>query len=85
MTPKERTEFINDVVEALAQAQSGQHETEHEWVKLAMQREAQSIAFRNAIIEKTILTLLGIAITGVIGLCIVVGKGYLTQIGLLKP
>lgn len=85
MTPKERQEFIKDVVEALALAQSAQHENEHEWVRLSMQREAQSVAFRKAIIEKTILTLLGLAITGFIGFCFVVVRDYLLHNNVIKP
>lgn len=85
MTPIERQEFISDIVQALATAQSSQHDTEHEWVKLAMQKEAQTIAFRKAIIEKTILTLLGLAITGFFGFCFVVVRDYLIHNGVIKP
>lgn len=41
---------------------------EHRWVQLAIQREAQSIALRKAIIEKTLLGLVWSAIAGAGGL-----------------
>ncbi len=40
-------------------------EEEHRWVQLAIQREAQSIKFRDAVIEKTLASLLWAAIAGI--------------------
>lgn len=39
-------------------------EEEHAWVKLAIQKEAQSIRLRQAVIEKTLAGLLWAAIAG---------------------
>lgn len=53
---------------------------EHVWVKLAIQREAQMIAFRRAVIEKT---LIGLVWAGIIGLGIVV-REYLIAHGMWR-
>lgn len=57
MTPKERQEFIRDITEALRATTPVLTEDEARWVKLAIEKEAQSIKLRQAIIEKTILML----------------------------
>lgn len=38
---------------------------EHEWVKLAIQRESQSIKLRQAIIEKTLVGLVWMMVVGI--------------------
>lgn len=57
MTPKERQEFINDIAQALRANSPSLSEDEMQWVKLAIQKEAQSVELRRAIIEKTITAL----------------------------
>lgn len=57
MTPKERQEFIEDIAEALRANSPSLSEDEMQWVKLAIQKEAQSVKLRQAIIEKTITAL----------------------------
>lgn len=68
MTPQERTEFAKEVAEALFACQPPPRELsdeEREWVRMAIQREAQSIALRRAIIEKSLSSLIWAAIVGV--------------------
>lgn len=60
MTPTERQELINDIKEAMiaaAPAAPTLSDDELHWVRLAIKREAQSVAFRQAVIEKTITSL----------------------------
>ena len=55
MSPEERKELIKDIVTALGvTATSPLSDEENRWVKMAIQKEAQSIELRKAIIEKTI-------------------------------
>lgn len=66
MSPEERAEFIADV--AAAVQHSGHAPLtgdEQRWVRLAIQREAQSIDLRRAIIEKTLAGLAWAAIVGI--------------------
>ena len=67
MTPEERTQFIADVAAAINASASVQvlTEEEHQWVRLAIQKEAQSIKLRQAVIEKT---LSGLAWSALVGL-----------------
>lgn len=67
MTPEERTQFIADVAAAINASASVQAltEEEHQWVRLAIQKEAQSIKLRQAVIEKT---LAGLAWSALVGL-----------------
>lgn len=69
MTPEERQEFIKDVSAAIRQADPVLNEAEVQYVKLALERYAQSIKLRNAIIEKT---LAGLAWAGVVGLLFII-------------
>jgi hypothetical protein len=65
MTPQERAELIADLKEALNVAPVQQlSDEEHQWVKMAIQKEAQSIALRQAIIEKSLSSLVWSAIVG---------------------
>ena len=68
MTPNERDEAILRLLQDtahrlerlesnLAAPESETHKMEHQWVQLAIKREAQSIALRQAVIEKTITAL----------------------------
>lgn len=57
MTPKERQELINDITEAMRESAPtlpSLSMEEQQWVRLAIQKEAQSVALRQAIIEKTL-------------------------------
>lgn len=82
MTPQERTEFIEDIASALCNRSTDTTLTDDEqrWVRLAIQREAQSIQLRKAIIEKT---LGGLVWSAIIGLGYMV-LGWATQHG-FKP
>lgn len=68
MTPEERIQFIEDVALAVNAAPSTLTDEERRWVRLAIKKEAQSFALRQAIIEKTLAGLVWF-------LCI--GLGYL--------
>lgn len=66
MTPEERAEFVSDVAAAIGRVtEPVLTEEEQQWVRLAIQKEAQSIKLRQAVIEKT---LAGLVWSGVIGL-----------------
>lgn len=64
MSPEERAQLIEDIRLALNPVAQLTDE-EHQWVKLAIQKEAQSIALRQAIIEKSITSVIWLIITGV--------------------
>jgi len=68
MTPEERSELIEGLVTALNERSSVNHclsEDEQRWVKIAIQKEAQSIELRKAIIEKSLTSLIWAAIVGI--------------------
>lgn len=67
MSPEERHELVLEITQALACAQSQPQLTEEElrWVKLAIEAEARKIKFRDAVIEKTLVGLAWLAITGI--------------------
>ncbi len=66
MTPHDRDILIKEISSVLAA--SSQHNTlsdeEHQWVKLAIKREAQSIMFRQKVIDSTATGLLWLLIVG---------------------
>ena len=66
MTPSERNLFIRDVASAVNEGIPRPVLTpeEHTWVKLAIQKEAQSIKLRQAIIEKTLAGLVWMLLVG---------------------
>ncbi|CAB4200070.1 hypothetical protein UFOVP1356_22 [uncultured Caudovirales phage] len=64
MTPAERAEFIADVAAAIQVAPVTLSDDEQRWVRMAIQREAQSIELRKAIIEKTLGGLVWAALVG---------------------
>ena len=64
MSPEERAQFIEDIRVALSPAPQLSDE-EHQWVKLAIQKEAQSIALRRAVIEKSLSSLVWLCIVGI--------------------
>jgi hypothetical protein len=74
MTPDEQEQFINAVTAAVAAVVTADKATmyppEHsQWVELAIKRQAQSIALRQAIIEKSIT---GLVWAGIVGLTLVI-------------
>ena len=65
MTPQERKDLISDIIVALeTKSASLLSDDEQRWVRMAIQKEAQSIELRKAIIEKT---LGGLAWSAVVG------------------
>lgn len=66
MTPEERAQFVADVAAAIkaTEATTALTKEEQEWVRLAIQKEAQSIKLRQAVIEKTLSSLLWSALVG---------------------
>ena len=66
MSPEDRKELISDIITALeANPAPLLSDEEHRWVKMAIQKEAQSIELRKAIIEKTLAGLVWMFIVGV--------------------
>ena len=67
MSPEERAILIADIAAAVSGASSPPvlSDDEQRWVRMAIQKEAQSIELRKAIIEKT---LSGLAWSAVVGL-----------------
>ena len=63
MNQSERAELIADIAEAI-KASSNLSDDEVRWVKLAIHKQEQSIALRQAIIEKTLGGLVWAAIVG---------------------
>ena len=60
MNPEEKSELVAAIVEALGTIKPEAYPLSDEelaWVRLAIQKEAQSIKLRQAIIEKTISSL----------------------------
>jgi hypothetical protein len=78
MTPEERQELILEFTHAIACAQPTPQLTDEEvqYVKLAIQREAQSIELRKAIIEKTITGLIWLALLGLGGIFLEWAKAH---------
>ena len=70
MTPEERLELTADIIAALRNGDHFLTEDEHQWIKLALKKEAQSFRLREAIIEKTLTSLVWLFIV-VAGLVIV--------------
>ena len=64
MSDHDRSLFIKDVAEAIANASTTTplSDDERRWVRLAIKREAQSVAMRQAIIEKTLAGLVWAAL-----------------------
>jgi hypothetical protein len=64
MTPAERANFIYEITQAVNNKVPQLSDDEHRWVKLAIQREAQSIKYRQAVIEKTLAGLVWFLLLG---------------------
>jgi hypothetical protein len=67
MTEQERAELVAAILAAQGQLYQckGLTEDEQRWVRMAIKKEAQSIALRQAIIEKSLTGLVWAAIVGV--------------------
>jgi hypothetical protein len=65
MSPEERKELILEIASALQPTVVVLSDEETRWVKMAIQKEAQSIELRKAIIEKTLSGLVWFAIVGI--------------------
>ena len=77
MTPEERKELMLEIAEVVRSASPHLSEEEQHWVRMAIRREAQSVELRQAIIEKTLSSLLWSALVG-LGYLVV---NYLTHVG----
>jgi hypothetical protein len=64
MSPEERTELITELMHQLKSVNS-LTDDEQRWVRMAIEREAQSIALRKAIIEKTLTGLAWMVVVGI--------------------
>jgi len=64
MSPEERNEFIAELMLQIKSINSLTDE-EQRWVRMAIEKEAQSIALRKAIIEKTLTSLIWMLVVGV--------------------
>ena len=65
MTPEDRAALIAELVAAVQPRPASLSEDEQRWVRMAIQREAQSIRLRQAIIEKTLSGLIWAAFVAV--------------------
>jgi phosphoenolpyruvate-protein kinase (PTS system EI component) len=66
MNPEERALLIAEITEAVKVIPTVLSDDEQRWVRLAIKKEAQSIAFRTAIIEKSLLGVVAMFGAGVI-------------------
>lgn len=64
MSPEERNEFITELVLQFKNVNS-LTDDEQRWVRMAIEKEAQSIALRQAIIEKTLTSLIWMLVVGI--------------------
>lgn len=64
MTPEERAEFVKDIALAIESRRQPLTDDEERWVRLAIEREAKSAVFRDAIVSKTIGGLIWLALLG---------------------
>ena len=68
MTPAERDDLVAEITQAIREADHAPKcltEDEQRWVRLAIQVEAQRAELRQAIIEKSITSLVWSAIVGI--------------------
>jgi hypothetical protein len=64
MSPEDRKELITELMDQLKTVNS-LTDDEQRWVRMAIEREAQSIALRKAIIEKTLTSLIWMMVVGI--------------------
>lgn len=67
MSPEDRKELISELIIEL-KAVNSLTDDEQRWVRMAIEREAQSIALRKAIIEKTLTSLVWLFVVGLIAI-----------------
>lgn len=66
MTPEDRAALLADLADILKPATAPQlTDEEQQWVRLAIQKEAQAIALRKAVIEKTLSGLVWAGLVGI--------------------
>ncbi|MFZ2736609.1 MAG: hypothetical protein WBI20_14765 [Burkholderiaceae bacterium] len=65
MTPQDRQELIADIIAALKDAEPKLCPEELRWVKNAIKRQEESLAFRKAVIEKSFTGVVWLLILGV--------------------
>jgi len=64
MSPEERKELITELMDQLKTVNS-LTDDEQRWVRMAIEKEAQSIDLRKAIIEKTLTSLIWMIVVGI--------------------
>ena len=64
MSPEERKELITELMDQLKTVNS-LTDDEKRWVRMAIEKEAQSIDLRKAIIEKTLTSLIWMIVVGI--------------------
>jgi len=64
MSPEERKELIVELMDQLKTVNS-LTDDEQRWVRMAIEKEAQSIALRKAIIETTLTSLIWMIVVGI--------------------
>ena len=64
MTPEDRAAFVAEIAAAIRSNNACLNDSEQQWVRLAIAKQEQSIALRQAIIEKSLAGLVWSAIVG---------------------
>lgn len=64
MTPEERKTLIAEIVEVMNSTKPQLSDEEMQWVRLAIKAESRKIRFRDAVIEKTLGSLVWSGIAG---------------------
>ena len=64
MSPEERAEFAAEVAAAIKKSDTCLSGDEQQWVRLAIVKQQQSIKLRQAIIEKSLSSLIWSALAG---------------------
>lgn len=65
MTNEERKQLAQDVAEIIKASAPGLSDDEQRWVRMAIKKEAQSIELRQAIIEKSMTSLVWFSIASI--------------------
>lgn len=65
MTPEERSQFVHDVAAAIKLNEPCLTDDEQQWVRLAIQKQEQSIKLRQAVIEKSLAGLIWAGFVGI--------------------
>ena len=65
MTPEERKALISEIVEVMNSTKPQLSDEEMQWVRLAIEAESRKIRFRDAVIEKTLGSLVWSAIAAI--------------------